>query len=361
MGIIYITMLFILIYLLYPYWLKKQKIVTFDEVPDVEADNISLIFLSRNHAYGLKEKISFLLGEISGFKNAEIIVIDDASTDGTAEILQELIHSQLRIIIKESPRGVPDSMNLGVKLSAWENIVFCDQRQILEKGIISKLIAPLGYNQVGAVSSCISSCDKSEKFYVLREHETNIKKLEGRTGNLMGVYGPLYALKKKYYHPIPDNIILDDLYLTLHILKDKQVVFQNDCKIYDDNFELLYSYKRTKRYLAGFIQILNERKLLSQLSGEQKFMLFWHKYFRIPIPLLIASSYIFLGLKSLHSHLYFSGYFGASVLAAFLFIPIDLKFCRQIRSMLRFVCFYSMASIELFIKASIFKQNIYEK
>ena len=342
MVIVIITILFILIYLLYPFWLTKQKAVRFDDSQSEEVDNLSIIYLSHNYAGGLKKKISFLLDEISCFEKSELIVIDDASTDESADILNAFSHSKLRFIVKDSRMGIPHSMNLGVKMARYRNICFCDQRQMLNKGIIKKLIAPLKYEAIGMVSSCISSNDKSRKQYLLRAHENRIKELEGQTGNLIGVYGPLYALKKECYHEIPNNIILDDLYLTLKILDHKKAVFERDCEIIDDNFNLLYSYKRARRYIAGFFQILNDKELIRKLSLKQKTMLFWHKYFRIPIPLLIAFCYVLLGIDSFYDHTSLIIFLSLSFFCLLSIIPINSKVFRQMRSVLRFVSFYSI-------------------
>ncbi|MEA3444332.1 MAG: glycosyltransferase [Bacteroidota bacterium] len=341
--------------------MRKQKIVCFDETPNKEANNVSVVYLTQNYAEGLQSKISFLLDEISCFENSELIVIDDASTDETVELLQRFTNCKTRVVTKENSKGIPHSMNLGVKLSTYQNIVFCDQRQILEKGIIKKLIDPLKYDEVGMVSSCISSYDKMNKFNFLRAYENFIKELEGKTGNLIGVYGPLYTIKKECYHEIPNNIILDDLYLTLSILNNKKVLFIKDCKTIDDNFDLLYSYTRSKRYLSGFFQILNEKELISKLSGRQKAMLFWHKYFRIPIPIFIASCYFYLGLDSFYNQNSFLLFLVFSILCISVLLPINLKIFKPIRSVVRLVSFYSLASIELFFRSLILKQNIYEK
>lgn len=361
MVLIIITISFIFIYLLYPLWLREHKIFSFDETQIKEVNNITVVYLSQNYAEGLRNKIPFLLDEISCFENSELIIIDDASTDDTAEILKSFTHCNLRVEIIENSKGIPHSMNLGVKLSSYQNIVFCDQRQILEKGIIKKLVEPLKYDGVGMVSSCISSYDKINKFHLLRAHENYIKQLEGQTGNLIGVYGPLYAIKKDCYHEIPGNIIIDDLYLTLCILDSKQVIFKNDCKTIDDNFDLLYSYKRSKRYLSGFFQILNEKALITKLSKRQKTMLFWHKYFRIPIPLLIVCCYLYLGLDSFYNQNSFLLFLVFSFLCMSALVPINLKIFRPIRSVVRLVSFYSLAIIELFFRSLILKQNIYEK
>lgn len=341
--------------------MRTQKITFFFETSNEEVNSFSLIYLSQNYAKGLKEKISFLLDELSYFENSELIVIDDASSDETFVLLQGFNNKKLRYVSKEKPLGIPDSMNLGVKLSIYQIIVFCDQRQIIDKGAIKKLIAPLKYNEIGIVSSCISSYDKMNKFNVLRAHENYSKKLEGQTGNLIGVYGPLYALKKECYHEIPDNIILDDLYLTLKILSNRKAVFNSNCKIIDDNFNLLYNYKRTKRYLAGYFQILNEKDLIAKLSKTQKVMLFWHKYFRVAMPLLFACCYVFLGLNSLYSYNIFLIFLGISIFCISVFLPINLKFFRQTRSIVSITCFYFVACFELFFRSFILNQNIYEK
>lgn len=361
MVLLIITATFIIINLLYPLWLRKQKVVSLNEATNNDINSISIVYLSQNYAKGIREKIPKLLDELTCFENSELIVIDDASTDETVELLKSNAHHKLRYVSKETPLGIPHSMNLGVQLSNYQNIVFCDQRQTLDNGIIKKLVSPLKHDGVGMVSSCISSFDKKHRFYLLRAYENYIKKQEGQTGNLIGVYGPLYALKKDCYFEIPDNIILDDLYLTLRVLPSQKVLFKIDCEAVDDNFELLYNYNRSKRYLAGLIQILHQKHLLTSLSSKQKTMLFWHKFLRIPIPLLLVFSYFYLGLESFYSHFSLLLFLTFSILLISLMFPVNGKFFRQMRSVLRLIVFYSFACIELTFKSLILKKNIYEK
>lgn len=294
----------IIVYLLYPFWLILQTKMSVNRAEGKAVESVSLIYLSQNGVNNLKNKIEFLLQELSEFKEYELIIIDDNSVDNTQNVLQNLNNQKMQVILQNERRGIPYNMNLGVKIAKYNCIVFCDQRQNLEKGIIKKLVAPLSVEQIGAVSACISSVDKLNCFSLLRAHENFIKQLESKTGSLIGVYGPLYALKKQYYINIPDKVILDDLYLTLGILNNKKVIFQKECKIADDNADKLYNYKRAKRYLSGFIQILTTKDLLRNLTYRQQIMLFWHKYLRLFIPVLLFLNYVMIAVNSFYDSTY---------------------------------------------------------
>jgi len=294
-----ITAFLILLYLAYPLWLmlfpsvKKEKEKETDEI-----NSISLILLSYNGKEYLKEKISFLLKELSVFQQSELIIIDNNSTDGSQEILNNIKDtSHITVIAKTERTGIPDSMNMGVEKAKYECIIFCDQRQKLSENILQHIVEPLKFKRTGAVSGCISHFDKENKRSIIRMHENFLKVNESNAGSLIGVYGPFYAIKKHCYSVIPDNIILDDLFLSLKILKSKQIELIEDCRIIDDNFSVLYDYKRARRYLSGLLQILKEKSMISDLSYKQRTMLIWHKYLRLIIPYCLILCYISIGMS----------------------------------------------------------------
>lgn len=344
-----ITAVLSILYLVYPLWLKSQPRCLLSEEMNGEPDGVSIVYLSHNSDSTLSQKISFLLNEIDDFSHSELLVIDDGSKDRGIEVLNRIKDNRLRVFSKNIHKGIVHSMNLGVEMSKFEYIVFCDQRQKLSKGIIKKLIVPLQYSEIGAVSSCISNYDKTNRFSFLRAHENFIKNEEGKMGNLMGVYGPLYALKKNCYKPIPEHIILDDLYLSLNILSSKKIIFLCDCQIYDENVDILYNYKRTKKYVTGFAQILKERKLLAMLSSKQIIMILWHKYLRMVLPLLFMVCYFILAVNALNNSyilLFFSAFSATILIALF---PFGGKNRSQLGGVFRLITFYSFAFLEILI------------
>ena len=157
-----ITVFIILLYLIYPLWLffytstQSEVDIKAEEIKDV-----SIILLSFNGQQYLDEKINFLIKELSCFQYSELIIIDDNSTDGSKEIINNFMNTKnIKIILKNEHKGISHSMNMGTATAKYENIVFCDQRQILSDNIIKRIIEPLKYEHIGAVSSCISLIDK---------------------------------------------------------------------------------------------------------------------------------------------------------------------------------------------------------
>ena len=348
---LWITTFLILLYLSYPvYLLIFSSDKTDREADAAEISSVSLILLSYNGKKYLKDKINFLIRELSAFQHYEIIVIDDYSTDGSKEVLDNFRNTKgIKIICKNEHRGIPHSMNMGVNYAQYETLIFCDQRQTFSRNIFQHIVEPLIYKDVGAVSGCISSSDDEKRVSVVRRHENFIKTLESKSGNLIGVYGPLYAIKKDCYSLIPENIILDDLYLSLRILRTKKIEMREDCKIYDNNFSLLYDYNRTKRYLKGFLQILKEKTLIGDLSLKQKIMLIWHKYLRLLIPVFLFLSYVSIGFMVTRGIEYVIILSILTIPGVIALFPNVFKINFRMKNVIRMNVLYMIAYLDIFV------------
>lgn len=347
-----LTALLILLYLAYPLWLKACGTVQpEDESPEPDIQNISLVLLSYNGLQYLKEKVDFLLSELSGFQHYDFIIIDDNSTDGSKEFLKQFSNKKnITVILKSEHKGIPHSMNLGVTLATSRYIVFCDQRQKLSSRILHKIVGPLRSPSVGAVSSCISQYDKKNKISFFREHENFMKAIESNCGCLIGVYGPLYAVRKECYPIIPEHIILDDLFLSIKVLRTKQIRLLGDCRIFDDSFSRLYDYQRTRRYLHGLLQILKEESLLNHLNNRQLIMLLWHKYLRLLIPPFLVISYLGSGICSIFSIGYLPVFVFLTLALLLSLLPAFFTFQFILKNLVRFSFFYFIAIPEIMIR-----------
>ena len=246
-------------------------------------------------------------------------------------------------------------MNLGVSMAKYDRVVFSDVRQQLTCNSIRRLVNPLNDPDIGAVSACLAPRTGKKSYSILRWYENFLKKLESRTGNLIGVYGPLYAIRKEYFRPIPQYIILDDLYNGLSILGTKKVIIMDNCQIIDEDFSKLYDYRRSRRYLLGFLQILFEDSLISRLNGRQRIMLFWHKYIRLLLPVLFLACYVVSGILGLN-HPGYLILFGLMTLLGFLSVwPALNKYNFKLRDFVRINVYYMGALIEILIERSFSK------
>ena len=352
-----ISALLVLLYLMYPLWLMLFTRCNDDhELETDEIKSVSLILLSHNGRQYLEEKINFLLKELSVFKDFEMLIIDDHSSDGSQELLSRFEgRENIRLMLQERHMGIPHSMNMGIHQAQNKHIIFCDQRQRLSENIIQKIVEPLRYKQVGAVSGCISHLDKSQCCSWVRKHENYIKSIESKSGNLIGVYGPFYAIKKDCYSPIPDDIVLDDLYLSIKIIQSKQVRILTDCRIIEDGFSALYDYKRAKRYVLGFLQLLKERNFIRPLKLNQVTMLFWHKYLRLLIPISLFISYIGTGIKGITDIEYMIAFLILTMIGSLSLIPrYKIKF--KLANLICVNIFYLLALSDITLHEVFYKK-----
>ena len=67
------------------------------------------------------------------YENFELIVVDDASTDGTTELLKEIDHDKVRVIYHEKNKYASGARNTGLKESKGELIAYLDSDNLWDE------------------------------------------------------------------------------------------------------------------------------------------------------------------------------------------------------------------------------------
>jgi glycosyltransferase involved in cell wall biosynthesis len=113
---------------------------------------VSVIIASRNEENRLAATVTNICRSIP--PNGQIVVIDDASTDGSADTVHRL---DPRIVVCRAPRrlGVARARNLGARLSAGEVLVFCDAHVRTPDVWLGPLCDALKIPGVGAVGPAL--------------------------------------------------------------------------------------------------------------------------------------------------------------------------------------------------------------
>lgn len=108
---------------------------------------VSVIIPAYNAEKYIKKCLDSIINQV--YKNLEIIIIDDASTDSTKEIISMYAKNDNRIIpfYQSTNKGVSAARNVGLKAATGEYIVFVDSDDYLTKEAIRRMVdLSLKYN-----------------------------------------------------------------------------------------------------------------------------------------------------------------------------------------------------------------------
>lgn len=109
---------------------------------------ISIILTSYNYAEYLKETINSVLAQT--YKDWELIVIDDASVDNSANIIMDFVNSDIRIsfIRNYENQGLAKCIQAGVTAATGEWIAFLESDDLWDPCYLEKKIAVLNHEKL---------------------------------------------------------------------------------------------------------------------------------------------------------------------------------------------------------------------
>jgi len=178
----------------------------------------TLVFCAYNEANSMPEKIANLEMIRAIHPDLQILAFDDGSSDDTARLLAA--RPDLVELVQGGDRnGKAHGMKLLAARAIGDIIVFTDANVLLREDAIINLAAWYADPSVGGVCGSIQYLGDHDSvtaavgsaYWRLEEH---IKKLESRTGNVMGADGSIFSLRRELYPEFPDTV-LDDLTVSM--------------------------------------------------------------------------------------------------------------------------------------------------
>lgn len=140
--------------------------------------------------YNKIERIKVCIQSIQNqsFQDFELIVVDDGSTDGSSEVIDELAQSDSKIrVVHQANQGVSAARNKGIELSAWGGyLCFVDADDTIAPDFLKNLIEA-AQPEDDIISESPYSSEKWENEAIAQYIDT-----EGRAIQGTSVWGKLY-------------------------------------------------------------------------------------------------------------------------------------------------------------------------
>lgn len=221
---------------------------------------VSVLIPVRNGELFLREKLESVLASRYPRELFDVLVVSDASEDGTDAIAMEFAPRGVRFLRIERG-GKAAALNAGMPLLQGEILLLTDVRQRLHPDCMQYLVNRFADPEVGVVSGDLlieggqTPGEKNTGLYW--RYESWIRKNLSVAGSVLGATGPIYAIRRELAAPLPPETILDDVYLPLGaIFRGYRSILEERAKAYDYPTSLQSEFRRKVRTLAGMYQLL---------------------------------------------------------------------------------------------------------
>lgn len=195
---------------------------------------VSAIIVNWNGKQFLDDCISSLLKQT--YKNCEIILVDNASTDGSVSYVRKK-YPRVRIIKNNKNVGFGNAVNIGIKHAKGYYIIFLNNDLYIEKNCIKNLLKPLE-NEVK-----VATVPK-----VLFFQERNKINSYGNIVNFLGFAMPKYINQDERVASREEETACGGLLMVRKEVIEKVGLFDENFFLYHEDHDLswrlrLYGYK----------------------------------------------------------------------------------------------------------------------
>jgi cellulose synthase/poly-beta-1,6-N-acetylglucosamine synthase-like glycosyltransferase len=254
---------------------------------------VTVIIAAYNEAHGIRVKLANVSGLDYSRELVDVIVVSDASSDGTDEIVRAFDPSRVRLIRVEGRQGKTACQNIAMQGATGEIVVFTDATTRIAAQALNALTANFADPAVGCVAGSLvyetaSRNPTGEGGAAYWSYELNLRRAESALGSLVGVSGCLYAVRRSAYRPIAPELI-SDFVIALHlheqglrtVLEPAAVCFEETLAHAGQELSM-----RVRVAVRSINALVSERRLLNPLRyGLFAWQLWSHKVLRYASPL----------------------------------------------------------------------------
>jgi cellulose synthase/poly-beta-1,6-N-acetylglucosamine synthase-like glycosyltransferase len=257
---------------------------------------ISVIIPAYNEGGVIGAKLASVLNGRYPDDRMEVIVVDDGSTDDTAEQVSKV--DDPRVILDHGPerRGKVAALNRAVKRARGEVLVFSDANALMRPDTLTNLMCNFADSTVGCVSGRTvtaghgSELETGENLYW--RLESCIKTLESRLGSSPAADGSLLAVRGSVYDLPSNRIVNDDFQMAVRTVHQgyRAVYDRTAVTAEEGSASLADEFGRKSRIAAGRWQVVGQVLGLVWQNPGFVFKFVSHKLLRLLVgPLMLLA------------------------------------------------------------------------
>lgn len=250
---------------------------------------ISIIVPIYNSEQHLNECIDSIVNQ--SYKNLEIILVDDGSTDNSSRICSSYTNTDNRVkYYKKNNTGVSSTRNFGINASTGSLIMFVDSDDILKENCVESLVDRMEDSDLASCGIALFFSDRIDDYCNPTDEKVLLKEIN------------------EFYSHLEDNYFFNAIYAKLYrssIIKQNEIQYDERYSIYEDRDfvfrylmycskisflqKSLYLYRQTegislvKKYnsnaLSAFENMANDSEWFRDILTEENKIRFDHVMF----------------------------------------------------------------------------------
>ncbi len=280
--------------------------------PPAEWPHISITIPAYNEERQIRGMLDALLRADYPPDRRQILVVSDASTDATDEIVREYADRGVELLRVPTRGGKGAAERAAVPLLRGDIVVNTDASIRILPESLQPLIAAFEDPTVGvasgrdvSVNAVLDDANAGESRYV--SYEMEVRRLETRAGGIIGSSGCFYAIRRALHElPLPASLSRDFASALLAREQGFRAVSVDEAVcLVPRTSSLRQEYRRKVRTITrGMETLLHMRRLMNPgRTGRFAVMLVSHKVCRWLVPWTLAPALFGLALLALHSRL----------------------------------------------------------